>query len=196
VSLARLVKGRAGRDAAGKAALAGAPHGLGSTRSLSGDGDPPGSSSSASQRAPARVGLALVTPGPPLGLPGSMNEGQGTGCCSSSSSLVAMAKELEAEWGQRGETVGNGDLWLPGESLEPGTCTPAGWELRGPPELVIWWVACPKPSAATPDGAVPMGSRAAPQDYSSHKAPWQQNPCKTLPFLARIFGLGRSVVFK
>lgn len=69
------------------------------------------------------MGLALATPVPPLGLQGSPNdgagEGQGTGCCSSSfSSLVAVAKELEAEWEQKGETgiAGNGDLRLLGET--------------------------------------------------------------------------------
>lgn len=135
MSLTPLVKGRARRDPDGKAALVGAPHCLGSTCPLSGDGDPPGSSSSASQGAPALMGLALATPVPLLDLLGSPVDGAGeeqaTGCCSSSSSLVAVAKELEAEWEQKGETgiAGNGDLQLPGETQEPGTRTSEEWEL-------------------------------------------------------------------
>lgn len=83
---------------------------------------------------PTPMGLALATPVPPLDLLGSPNngagEGQWAGCCSSSS-LMALAKELEAEWELRAETgiAGNGDLWLLGETWEPGTGTSEEWEL-------------------------------------------------------------------
>lgn len=97
----------------------------------------------------------------------------GDGSCSSSS-LTASAKELEAEWEQRGEAAGNGHLcsWVKGR-----VGAPAGaWGTR--------WCRVPELSH------IVLGTQL--RDYSSHKSPWQHSPCRTLPFLAVIFWLWKK----